>query len=106
MLSTITRQLVPQLVAKSRLPAIRCVSSHASEPSTGYSFGLTEDQQQMVDMAKKFTREEIMPKARHHDETGEYPIDIIKKAHALGLMTTSIPEEYGGQGLSLVDHCL
>ncbi|CAG2116728.1 unnamed protein product, partial [Medioppia subpectinata] len=42
----------------------------------------------------------------HHDETGEYPIDIIKKAHALGLMTTSIPEEYGGQGLSLVDHCL
>ena len=60
----------------------------------------------MLDMAKKFTREEIMPKAAHHDQTGEYPWDIIKKAHGLGLMTTSIPEAYGGQGMTLFDHCL
>lgn len=36
-----------------------------------------------------------MPKAQHHDETGEYPWEIVKKAHSLGLMNTHIPAEYG-----------
>ena len=32
----------------------------------------------------QFAREEIMPAAAHHDQTGEYPWEILKKAHGLG----------------------
>ena len=57
-------------------------------------------------MTKKFTQEEIIPKASYYDKTGEYPWDIIKKAHSIGLLTIGIPKEYGGLGFSLLDCCL
>ena len=57
-------------------------------------------------MAEKFTREEIMPVAAHYDRTGEYPWEVLKKAHANGLMNLHIPEEYGGMGLGTLDGCL
>lgn len=46
-------------------------------------------------MARKFTKDEIIPKAAYFDKTGEYPIEIVKKAHAVGLMNGGIPEEFG-----------
>ena len=57
-------------------------------------------------MAEKFTREEVIPQAPHYDKTGEYPWDIIKKAHEIGLMNLHIPEAYGGMGLGTLDGCL
>ena len=51
----------------------------------------------MLDQAEKFTREEVIPVAAEHDRTGEYPWDVIKKAHSLGLMNLHIPEKYGGK---------
>ncbi|MCM2321873.1 MAG: acyl-CoA dehydrogenase family protein [Oligoflexia bacterium] len=69
-------------------------------------FSLTEDQQSLQELARKFTREEIIPKAAHYDETGDYPHDIVKKAWELGLMNTHVPQEFGGLGLSVLDGCL
>jgi len=69
-------------------------------------FSLTEDQKQLQDVARKFTKEFIIPKAAHHDETGEYPHEIAKKAWELGLMNTHIPQEYGGLGLGVLDGCI
>ena len=40
-------------------------------------------------------QEEVIPVAAELDRTGEFPWDIIKKAHELGLHNTGIPEEYG-----------
>ena len=57
-------------------------------------------------MAEKFTREEIIPVAAHYDRTGEYPWEVLKKAHENGLMNLHIPEEYGGMGLGTLDGCL
>ena len=37
-----------------------------------------------------------MPVAAELDRKGEYPWDIIKKAHSVGLMNFHIPQEYGG----------
>lgn len=59
-----------------------------------------------VELARRFTAENIIPKAKHHDETMEYPWEIIKAAHAAGLVNTHIPQEYGGAGLSLVEGAL
>ena len=57
-------------------------------------------------MAEKFTREEVIPVAPMYDKTGEYPWDIIKKAHEVGLMNLHVPEEYGGMGMGTLDGCL
>jgi acyl-CoA dehydrogenase len=69
-------------------------------------FSLTEEQQALQDLARKFAREEMAPKAAHHDETGEFPRDIAKKAWELGLMNTHVPPEYGGMGLGVLDGCI
>ncbi len=39
-------------------------------------FSLTEEQQALQELARKFAREEMAPKAAHHDETGEFPREI------------------------------
>ncbi len=69
-------------------------------------FGLSEEQQQFRDLAHEFAEKEIRTRARHHDETGEYPLDICKKAWELGLMNNHIPEEYGGLGLGVLEGVL
>ncbi len=69
-------------------------------------FSLSDDQKQLQELARKFTKEEIIPKAAHHDKTGEYPIDIARKAWELGLMNTHVPVEYGGIGLGVLEGCI
>lgn len=69
-------------------------------------FLLTDEQRQVQDLARQFAEKEVKPKARHHDETGDFPVGICRKAWELGLMNTHIPEEYGGLGLGTFDGCL
>ena len=69
-------------------------------------FSLSDDQMQLQELARKFTKEEIIPKAAHHDETGEYPKEIARKAWELGLMNTHIPETFGGLGLGVLEGCI
>ena len=56
---------------------------------------LTPEHREVQELARKFAREEIVPVAAHHDKTGEYPWELIKKAHGLGLMNTHIDPEFG-----------
>merc|ERR1712073_44154 len=72
----------------------------------GYNFTPTSEQQEYLDPAEQFTKNEIIPVAAHHDATGEYPWEILKKAHETGLMNLHIPQEYGGMGLGVMDGCL
>ena len=69
-------------------------------------FTLSDDQKQLQELARKFTKEEIIPKAAHHDEKGEYPREIARKAWELGLMNTHVPEECGGLGLGVLEGCI
>ena len=69
-------------------------------------FRPSDDQEQFRALAREFARKEIAPRARHHDETGEYPMEICRKAWELGLMNTHIPMEYGGLGLGVLEGCL
>ncbi len=70
------------------------------------NFSLSDDQKQLQELARKFTRDEVIPKAAHHDKTGEYPKEIAKKAWDLGLMNTHIPQSYGGLGLGVLEGCI
>lgn len=69
-------------------------------------FGLSEEQEQLRDLAHDFAKNEMRPVAEHHDKTGEFPWEVIKKAHELGLMNTHIPERFGGLGLGALDACI
>ena len=66
-------------------------------------FELTDEQKQLQDLAREFAANEIVPKASHHDQTGEFPREICRKAWDLGLMNTHVPEAYGGMGLGVLD---
>jgi acyl-CoA dehydrogenase len=66
-------------------------------------FNLTPEQSEIKDLAMKFAKNEMMPKASHFDEVAQMPIEILEKAWSLGLVNTCIPIEYGGSGFSAID---
>ncbi len=66
----------------------------------------TEEQLQLVDTARKFTAETIIPVAHEYDESEKFPTEIFQQAWEVGLMNVEIPEEYGGLGLGTVEGCL
>lgn len=70
------------------------------------SFDLSPEQQDLQRLAHEFAEKEIRPRAHHHDETGEWPAEILAKAWELGLMNTHILQEYGGLGLNTFDEAL
>lgn len=62
--------------------------------------GLSEEEAMLLDSVRTFARSEISPRARHHDETCEFPWENIKGINALGLNAMFVPEAYGGAGMS------
>lgn len=89
-----------------RLLSARANNVQHACASTGPSFALNEEQLEFQAVARKFTREEIIPVAAHHDRTGEYPWDVVKKAHAVGLLNTHVPADCGGLDLDVLTGCL
>lgn len=87
------------------IPA-RLKSIQYAQQSTGPCFQLSEEQREFQDVAKKFTREEIIPRAAEHDRTGEYPWEIVKKAHEVGLLNSHIPADIGGVDLDVLTGCV
>lgn len=67
------------------------------------NFDLTSEQKEIRELAMKFARNEMMPKAGEFDEKAQMPMDILKQAWELGLVNTCIPAEYGGAGFSTID---
>merc|ERR1711892_323908 len=92
---------------KQTAPGAKTTSGEPSHDiPSGLNFTATDEQQEYLDLAEQFTKNEIMPNAAHYDLTGEYPWPILRKAHETGLMNLHIPEEYGGMGLGTLDGCM
>ncbi|KAJ3157726.1 hypothetical protein HDU89_000103 [Geranomyces variabilis] len=94
-------------VARPLFSSVRATSSRgltsASAFESGPCFGLNAEQKDLQELARKFTLNEIIPKAAHHDKTGEYPTEILKKLWEVGLLNLHIPEAHGGLGLGVMD---
>ena len=69
-------------------------------------FALTEEQEMVRDMARRFAETEIRPKAAELDEKHEHPADIVKQLGELKMMGIAVPEEYGGGGMDHVSYVL
>ena len=72
----------------------------------GVSFALTPEQRELRALAREFAEKEIRPKAAEYDEHSTHPVDVIAKAHELGLMNLHVPESLGGLGLPAFDGML
>src|SRR6516164_8807390 len=66
-------------------------------------FELSDEQQAFADTARLFAREEWLPHAPGWDERGEFPIEALRRAAALGFAGIYIGDEFGGSGLGRVD---
>ena len=69
-------------------------------------FSPSQEQQELVEQARAFTKEWISPRALEHDRSGEFPLEICREAFKQGLMNPHIPAEYGGAAHAVLDHCL
>ncbi|MDP8259631.1 MAG: acyl-CoA dehydrogenase family protein [Candidatus Gygaella obscura] len=68
---------------------------------------LLSDEQKMVkELASKIAEEKIRPVAAKHDQSEEYPWDVIKVIADAGLFGLFIPEEYGGIGVNVLSLCI
>jgi len=101
------RSLSTSSHVKQVAPGVKTSGSNSTpDLPAGLNFTITAEQQEFLDLAENFTKNEIIPVAAHYDATGEYPWPVIKKAHETGLMNLHIPEKYGGMGLGTLDGCL
>jgi len=57
----------------------------------------------LADAVRRFAREELIPAEPIVEETEEIPAPIVKQIKELGLFGMTVPEEYGGLGLSMYE---
>ena len=64
------------------------------------SFTPTDEQQLIVETVRRYATERLRPAAHDADEGCATPPDLISKGWDLGLLPSTIPEQYGGFGES------
>lgn len=67
---------------------------------------LSEEHEMLRQAAREFAQNEIVPIAAEHDETGEFPLETIRKMGQMGFMGIEVPEEYGGAGMDTLAYVL
>lgn len=60
-----------------------------------HSSDLSPEQKALQETARQFVKDEVIPNAAKYDKSMEYPWEILKKAHSVGLLNVDIPSEYG-----------
>ena len=66
-------------------------------------FGLTDEQQLIVETARRFTEQELFPHEDEVERTGQVPPELVERIRSrsieAGVYAANMPEEYGGAGL-------
>ena len=69
-------------------------------------FRLTEEQVLLRRSVREFAETEMRPHIMEWDQAQHFPIELMPKLAALGLLGIQFPERYGGAGMSAVDYCI
>lgn len=70
------------------------------------NFELTNEQKLVQTQARQFAEQEVAPVAREADETGIFPLHLVKRMGELGFLAGPIQPEYGGSGMDYVSYAL
>ena len=67
---------------------------------------LTEEQKMIKELARQIAEEHILPVRAELDETGEFPLEVMKILAQADMFRVYVPEEYGGLGTGALELCL
>ena len=67
---------------------------------------LTEEQKMIKELARQIAEEHILPVRAELDETGEFPLEVMKILAQADMFRVFVPEEYGGLGTGALELCL
>jgi acyl-CoA dehydrogenase len=68
---------------------------------------LTDERRMIQDVAREFTKKEVLPVANELDPIqGEIPMELRKKMGEMGYFGIQMSEEHGGMGLGVFEYCL
>jgi alkylation response protein AidB-like acyl-CoA dehydrogenase len=69
-------------------------------------FRPTEEQELLRRAVREFAEAEIGPHVMEWDESQHFPMELLPKLAALGLMGIQFAEEFGGSAMSAVEYCV
>jgi acyl-CoA dehydrogenase len=70
------------------------------------NFNLTPEQQELQQRVRRLAREQIAPIAAAVDETNRVSPELMRLLADAGLLRYTVPEEYGGCGIRVMDLCI
>ena len=70
------------------------------------TYDLGEDVNALRDMVHRWAQERIRPMAQEIDKANLFPADLWREMGELGLLGITVPEEYGGAGMSYLAHVI
>jgi isovaleryl-CoA dehydrogenase len=73
-------------------------------PGLDHDLGETTDF--LRETVRQFSAEELAPRAAEIDRSNHFPMDLWRKMGALGLLGITVDPEYGGAGMSYLEHVI
>ena len=65
-----------------------------------------EEKKLLMEQVSAFAQDVVAVRAKHHDETGEFPTENIKAMAEMGLMGMMVDEKFGGASLDTVSYAM
>jgi acyl-CoA dehydrogenase len=69
-------------------------------------FSTSEEHKALIETARRFTKERIVPIAAECDRESRFPMDVFKEAWEIGLINPTVPAEYGGAAMGEMENAL
>ncbi|RCW24037.1 isovaleryl-CoA dehydrogenase [Ciceribacter lividus] len=69
-------------------------------------FGFDEETEALRDTVHRFAQERVKPMAAEIDRSNAFPNELWREMGDLGLLGVTVPEEYGGVGLTYLAHTI
>jgi len=84
------------------LPVVQL--NHRRGLAVSFDVHLDEELDLLRDTVARFARDEVAPLADQIDRSNEFPMHLWQRMGELGLLGMTVPEEFGGSGMSYLAH--